>query len=162
MKKTLAILLIISIFACSEQKDTTNDANIVGSYGAEITTEGAVSTSAMMNKLGNQDSLFVKISSEIVTTCAMKGCWMNLVLADGEEMRVTFKDYAFFVPKEGMGGNQAIIEGYVKRVVTDAATLQHYAEDAGKTEQEIASITEDKEGLTFEALGVIIFESTED
>lgn len=161
MKNLLAILLIVSFSACSQQ-EKADDATIVGTYGAEITADGAVSTATMMNQLGNQDSLFVKVSSEIVTTCAMKGCWMNLVLADGEEMRVTFKDYAFFVPKEGMGGNQAIIEGYVKRAVTDAATLQHYAEDAGKTAEEIASITEDKEGLTFEATGVIILESTED
>ena len=65
----------------------------------------------------------------------------------------------FFVPKEGMGGNQAIIEGVVKRTITDVETQKHYAEDAGKSVEEIAGITAPKEELTFEASGVIILEA---
>ena len=162
MKNIVILLACLLLISCGKSENKYSVFNVVGNYGEEISAEGAISTTAMMIKLVDQDSLIVKVESEIVATCAMKGCWMNLVLEDGQEMRVTFKDYAFFVPKEGMQGNHAIIEGMVKRTLTDVATLQHYAEDAGKSETEIAGITTDKEELTFEATGVIILDSATD
>jgi hypothetical protein len=39
---------------------------------------------------------------------------------------------------------------------TSVAELQHYAEDAGKSKEEIAKITEPKLELTFVADGVIV------
>ncbi len=161
MKKLFVFFICLAMIACSQQQKE-EQAKLVGNYGDEISIEGAISTDKMITLLGEQDSLVVKVKSEIITTCAMKGCWMNLKMTDGEEMRVTFKDYAFFVPKEGMQGNQAVIEGVVKRTMTDVETLRHYAEDAGKSETEVAGITEAKEELTFEASGVVILASSED
>jgi hypothetical protein len=40
----------------------------------------------------------------------------------------------------------------------DIETLQHYAEDAGQTEEEIEAITEAEERLQFIASGVLIKE----
>ena len=162
MKKVFGLLVCALIVACAPQKETKETPVLVGNYGETISVDNAISTTEMIKKLGSLDSLVVKVESEIVTTCAMKGCWMNLVLADGQEMRVTFKDYGFFVPKEGMGGNRAVIEGVVKRTLTDVATLKHYAEDAGKSETEVAGITEAKEELTFVANGVVILASAEE
>jgi hypothetical protein len=73
-------------------------------------------------------------------------------------MRVTFKDYGFFVPKEGMEGKEVVFEGVAKRKVTDVDMLKHFAEDAGKSQEEIDAITEPKVELTFVANGVIIKE----
>ena len=134
-------------------------AEVVGTYGAEITTDGMISVDDMVAQLSKSDSIMVKVKGEITATCAMKGCWMNLVMPNGEEMRVTFKDYAFFVPKEGMEGNEALIEGVVTRTVTDVETLKHYAQDAGKPQSVIDAITEAKEELAFEANGVIIYKT---
>lgn len=156
MKKVLLVaLMVMFAWACEDKKEETTE--IVGTYGAEITEDGAISVNDMMAKLNSSDSVMVKVKGEITATCAMKGCWMNLVLPNGEEMRVTFKDYGFFVPKEGMEGNVALIEGVVTKTITDVETLKHYAADAGKPEEEILAITEDKEELAFEATGVIIY-----
>ena len=46
-------------------------------------------------------------------------------------MRVTFKDYGFFVPKKS-AGYIAIVQGEVRKEWVDVETLRHYAEDAGK------------------------------
>jgi len=162
MKNTIMLLACFVLVSCGKSESKYSALKVVGNYGEEISTEGAISTADMLIKLGEADSLVVKIESEILATCTMKGCWMNLVLENGEEMRVTFKDYAFFVPKEGMKGNLAVIEGVVKRTITDMATLKHFAEDAGKSEVEIAGITSDKEEVTFEATGVVIFTDSED
>ncbi|MFY0593467.1 DUF4920 domain-containing protein [Roseivirga sp.] len=158
MKNVLFLVLAAVMFSCGATKEE-NKAEVVGTYGEEINDEGMITVSEMEAQLAKSDTVFVKVKGEITATCAMKGCWMNLVLADGEEMRVTFKDYGFFVPKEGMEGNEALIDGMVTRTVTDVETLKHYAKDAGKSEEVIAAITEDKEELAFVANGVIIYKS---
>lgn len=129
---------------------------LTGNFGEEITEDGAVNTEDLLTQLEGADSVNLKVESEILATCAMKGCWMNVALNDDEHMRVTFKDYGFFVPKEGVEGKKVIVEGYAKRVTTDVETLQHFAKDAGKTQEEIDAITEPKDEVTFIASGVII------
>jgi len=80
---------------------------------------------------------------------------MTVETGSGQEIRVTFKDYGFFVPKDA-AGQIAVFEGAAKRATIDVATLKHYAEDAGKSKEEIAAITEPETKLTFVASGVKI------
>lgn len=162
MKRIFFALVVLAAFACTETNEEAIEGTLVGKYGEEITEEGTISTDDMVAMLAMSDSVAVKVKGEITATCAMKGCWMNLVMPNGDEMRVTFKDYGFFVPKEGMEGNLAIIDGVVIRTLTDVATLKHYAEDAGKPQEEIDAITEDKEELAFVANGVIIYDISEE
>ena len=163
MRNLIFFLGALLIISCTPQsKKDKQTAEVVGTYGASITEEGVISVEEMVAQLSKSDSLAVKVKGEITATCAMKGCWMNLVLTDGEEMRVTFKDYGFFVPKEGMEGNEALIDGVVTRTLTDVETLKHYAEDAGKPQTEIDAITEPKEELAFVANGVIIYKTQTD
>jgi hypothetical protein len=124
-------------------------------YGEEITTDNAAELASLMDQVNPGDTVAVKVKGTINATCAMKGCWMNLDGPEGD-VRVTFKDYGFFVPKEGMEGNEAIIEGIAVKSVTDVETLRHYAKDAGKSEEEIAAITEPQEGIAIIANGVAI------
>ncbi|MBP7515759.1 MAG: DUF4920 domain-containing protein, partial [Flavobacteriales bacterium] len=92
----------------------------------------------------------------IITSCQKKGCWMDVQLPNNEVMKVKFLDYAFFVPTEGLEGKTAILNGVATKETIDVATLQHYAEDAGKTKEEIAQITEPRTEITFLADGVLI------
>ncbi len=55
----------------------------------------------------------VAISAPIHKVCPTKGCWMKLG-APEPAMHVTFKDYAFFVPKDA-GGRTAIVEGVLTK-----------------------------------------------
>ena len=75
-----------------------------------------------------------------------------------EPMHVTFKDYGFFVPKEGMEDKEAIFEGIAFVDTLSVDMLRHYAEDEGKSQEEIDAITEPELAYTFEAIGVIIDE----
>ena len=81
---------------------------------------------------------------------------MDVDLENGSSMKVRFKDYEFFVPKNA-DGKVCVIEGRAKMETIDVATLKHYAEDAGKSEKEIAAITEPEKGFSFLANGVIIY-----
>ena len=110
-------------------------------YGDKITADGAMSITDFEKATKGKDALDAKLDCEIITSCQKKGCWMTVKLPSGEPMRVGFKDYGFFVPTHGLEGKHAVIQGQAVKEVTDVAALKHYAEDAGKSPEEIAKIT---------------------
>jgi hypothetical protein len=81
---------------------------------------------------------------------------MNVDLGEGKQMMVRFKDYGFFVPKDA-DGKIAVMDGVAFREVLSVDMLRHYAEDAGKSKEEIEKITEPETRLSFEASGVLIY-----
>jgi Domain of unknown function (DUF4920) len=124
-------------------------------YGADVTEEGAQPMTALPVVLGQQDSAKVKLIGEATDVCQAKGCWMTLQTADGKKMRVRFKDYAFFVPKDTKG-KTVVVDGWAHREEISVADQQHYAKDAGKSAKEVAAITQPEQQLTFMADGVLI------
>lgn len=131
------------------------DARPGQTYGAAVTPDGAIPMTALNAALGNKDSVQVKLVAEASAVCKVKGCWMTLPTADGKEMRVRFKDYGFFVPAN-LSGHTVVVSGWAHREVVPVAYLQHYAKDAGKSDKEIAAITQDEQQLNFEADGVLV------
>jgi hypothetical protein len=124
-------------------------------YGAEITVENAIAVSEIPAILAKQDSAELKVIGKIGECCQKKGCWMKVPISDDQEMFVRFKDYGFFVPMDSEG-KEIVMEGKVKKEVIPVAQLRHYAEDAGKSKEEIEKITEDEVKISFMATGVII------
>ena len=127
-----------------------------------ITADGALDFDAVMTKLGDQERVATKMIGTVESVCQAKGCWMNVVSEDGEpkEIFVKFKDYGFFVPKD-ISGQQVIMQGEVFKETTSVDELRHYAEDEGKSREEIETITEPKEELKFMASGVIVIDKKE-
>ena len=99
----------------------------------------------------------VKIEGEILSSCPMKGCWMRISV-EKDTVLVRFKDYGFFVPKNGIEGKSTIINGKLSVDTLSIAQLQHYAEDAGKSKEEIALISKPEITISFLADGVVIKE----
>ena len=82
-----------------------------------------------------------------------------MTLDTGEDtLFIKFRDYGFFVPVDNVEGKTAVIQGDLFLDTTSVEMLKHYAEDAGKAEEEIALITEPSYELGFIADGVIINE----
>ena len=138
-----------------EQNTASKENSIPGSYGEKISSSDAVTVEEMLGQLEQTGGFSGKVTAEIQEVCTKKGCWLTVALPDGNLMRVTFKDYGFFVPTTSQGYS-LILEGLAQKSVTDVETLRHYAEDAGKPQEEIEAITQPKEEFTFEATGVII------
>ena len=111
------------------------------------------------SKINNETSDFdkkdVKIEGKILSSCPMKGCWMK-IKADQDTILVRFKDYWFFVPKNGIEGGKAIVNGKISVEKLSVKQLRHYAEDAGKSQEEINLIKDPQVSLTFLADGVYI------
>ncbi|WP_226388821.1 DUF4920 domain-containing protein [Penaeicola halotolerans] len=165
MKKQIAIfsLALCCTLACSSPQETENtvastEAPVAGSYGDPITTEEAISAADLKMVLAGQPVFEGKVTGVIEEVCSKKGCWLTMDLGNGEKMRVTFKDYGFFVPKNS-AGYKVTIQGIAKQTTTDVATLRHYAEDAGKSKEEVEAINAPKVEYAFEAEGVIIEEN---
>jgi hypothetical protein len=59
------------------------------------------------------------------------------------------------MPKD-IAGQEVIVEGYAFVSEMSVEDQRHYAEDAGKTPEEIAAITETKRTLSFTSSGVLI------
>lgn len=147
MKYKLIILIIIA---------TNMQLCAQGFYGAKIKeNKKAIPATELASKLGDKTSLKTRVTGIVEDVCQAKGCWMKITTADGKAMRVTFKDYAFFVPKD-IAGKKVVIEGVAMKQETSVADLKHYAQDAGKSEAEIAKITKPEYDITFEAEGVIV------
>ncbi|WP_026999657.1 DUF4920 domain-containing protein [Eisenibacter elegans] len=134
-------------------------AQTTGFYGEKISDAGAKNLSDLPKMIGQETELGnITLRGTIVEVCKKKGCWMTLDMGNNQTMLVKFKDYGFFVPKTD-DGKEVVIQGVAKRELVPVERLQHYAEDAGKSLEEIAAITEPEEKFTFEAVGVIIYNS---
>ena len=54
-----------------------------------------------------------------------------MVLTEGaRSIRVTFQDYAFFVPKD-IAGKTVVVEGVLSRRLLSADEAKHYADESG-------------------------------
>jgi hypothetical protein len=141
----------------SMSAETTTEAELpsTGNFGKTISEDGAVMLASIETNVIPGEEYAAKVEGEIVEVCQKKGCWMTVKKDDGSVVRVTFKDYGFFVPKDA-AGKWVVMEGIAFYDTLSVATLQHYAEDAGKPADEVAKITEPEYKITFEAEGVII------
>ena len=158
MKNIIIILTLGLIFSCNNPNGEQTQTNIKESfYGDLINTSEIINISEVKNSISQNGKIETKIQGEILSTCAKKGCWMKLKTEE-DTLMVRFKDYSFFVPKEGVEGRNAIIQGEAYYDTLTVELLQHYAQDAGKSEDEILAITDPEYNFLFEASGVIIQE----
>ena len=126
-------------------------------YGKVISQDSIQNLEVEKESLMNTGIKSSKISGRIVETCSKKGCWMTLDTGE-DTLFIKFRDYAFFVPTDSVEGKQAIIQGDLFLDTITVEMLKHYAEDAGKSKDEIAQITEPSYDVGFTADGVIIAE----
>jgi Domain of unknown function (DUF4920) len=160
-KITVAILAVVMLASCSSNKNkpSANAVNDGKHFGNHIDGKKAMSYEQLMVKMEKTDAMDAKVSGKISGVCQKKGCWMMMISDQPgkPEMRVTFKNYAFFMPKD-LAGKRVVIDGKASVTVTSVADLRHYAEDAKKSKAEIEAIKEPLRELTFEAAGVLILE----
>lgn len=162
MNKLIIVLLslILAFAACgkSAQKSAVAPGpNGEQYFGDKIDEAGSMPLADMLGKMEAEKAteMQAKVSGTVTGVCQVKGCWMTLQTPNGDDMRVTFKDYGFFMPKD-ISGKNVVLQGTAKVDTTSVADLRHYAEDAGKTEEEIAKITDPEVAVTFVADGVIL------
>jgi hypothetical protein len=166
MKNIVFLLLMTTIIlACKNEiktKKTTQETQetqnmVYASFGNQIVAQGAITEAEMAERyksLKVGDTLTTKLSAKINEVCSNKGCWMKLDLGNNEEVRVTFKDYAFFMPLNAEG--EVVVNGKAFIKETSIENLRHFAKDAGKSTEEILAISQPEKTFAFEADGVLL------
>lgn len=149
MLKSLLILFISSIILFYLPQDKSSY------YGDKFSITQIEDYASIKKIISDYTDKDVKIEGKILSSCPMKGCWMK-IKSEEDTILVRFKDYGFFVPKNGIEGEKAIVNGKISVEKLSVEQLRHYAEDAGKSQEEIKLIKEPQVSLTFLADGVYI------
>ncbi|MCX2745235.1 DUF4920 domain-containing protein [Mangrovivirga sp. M17] len=170
MKKRLLFLIFLAVFtiiSCNSNKEKNNADQVVSEsvdfnqseysfYGEEITKSGYSELSSPEDLLNGKDSSTVKVTGEVSSVCKKKGCWMTLdIPGQLKPLRVTFKDYSFFVPKN-IEGRKVIVKGVLKKEVQSEEMRKHYAADEEKSQEDIEKIKGNEIEYSLVADGVIL------
>jgi hypothetical protein len=126
-------------------------------YGQVSTEESsAIAPDDIKAKLvDNQYEGLVK--AKVVEVCKAEGCWIKVQKKDGTAMMVRAKDHAFLMP-EDIVGKTVLIDGAATVKEVSEEMRRHYAEDAGKSKKEIASIKGAEKDVQFAARGVKVLD----
>ena len=74
----------------------------------------------------------VRVSAKITQVCQAKGCFF-IAMKDGMWARITFRDYAFFVPTN-TANSRVLIEGIFSEIALSHTQAQHYQTDLGSSD----------------------------
>ncbi len=140
------ILLLVAVPALASKESGKH-------FGAAFTNARKVKLADALADVEKHAGKPVKIEGEIRDVCQAKGCW--LVVTDGERhMRVTFKDYGFFVPKDSTG-KKVVLEGVIERKTITEDHARHLAEES-KDKIDPETIKGPQQVVTLVATGVSV------
>lgn len=145
----------VCLSAAVQAQDAIQPAAKGVTYGEGTTKKGAVNVAKMEKTVLAGGSYTGKVTATVTEVCLEKGCWMRVDKGNGETMTVRFKDYGFFMPKD-IVGKTVVLEGEAKQKEVSVQQQRHYAEDAGKSKEEIEKINTPKKETQFIASGVLV------
>jgi hypothetical protein len=143
MKRIAPALLLVLLLPLSLLAAT-------GKFGAPLGDSPKVALEDLVKDAGAWSGKTVRTEGVVSTVCQEKGCWMTLK-SGAQSVRVTFKDYGFFVPKDS-AGMTAVLEGVFVVKTIPEKTAKHYAGETpgGKPD----AIKGDQRELSLVASGV--------
>ena len=156
--RKLFLLLTVAFTGLSVQAQPPKvPANSGDVFGEKTTAENAITVdqlfSIMSAKKENKE-MTVKLKGKVTQVCEREGCWIKVLSPDGS-MMVKMKDHTFTVPLV-LNGKEVIIHGIADEKLTTVEQLRHFAEDAGKSKEEMAKIKEPKREITVQAKGILV------
>lgn len=156
MKKIFfSALILLAVGANAQDKEKVQAAKGVV-YGTVAIETNAITPDEVKAKLVN-DQFEGQIKAKVTEVCKAEGCWIKVQRADGTSMMVRAKNHAFLMP-ENIVGKTVLIEGNATVKETTEEMRKHYAEDAGKSKEEIAKIKGAEKDVQFAAKGVKVLD----
>lgn len=123
-------------------------------FGVKTTESGAIGIDSLSSALAGKTTADIKVKGKVAEVCKAEGCWLKMETPNGL-MMIRMKDHSFMVPLS-LNGKTIIATGTVNYKETSVERLKHYAEDAGKTQEEIAKIVAPKKEMTMDAAGILV------
>ncbi|MGA9521875.1 MAG: DUF4920 domain-containing protein [Myxococcaceae bacterium] len=135
MKNVLSALVALSVLTVPTLALAEKPAREDGQAAVLVRGEGlnGATKVALAELLRSPDAYAgktVQVEAKVRKACTKKGCWMELASDDkaGAGVRVTFKDYGFFVPLDS-AGSTAKVEGVVKVADLSESRAKHLEEE---------------------------------
>ncbi len=157
MKKLVLFAFVaMSMGGCDHSPKSAAPAGPVQEfYGEKFDlTAAAIPVSQLATVVSGTDTVDVVVEGVIEQTCPNAGCWLNLKTDNGIQKVTT--DHVFFVPVSGCENLKTKVKGkaFVSEISVDQQ--KHYAEEEGKSAEEIAAIVAPKQVMNLLATGVMI------
>ncbi|MEE9297321.1 MAG: DUF4920 domain-containing protein [Phycisphaerae bacterium] len=108
----------------------------------KLTAWDTIAVSKVLADMEAYDGRYVRLSGKVSGVCAAKGCWMRMGTDRSDEtvfVKFNCPIEGRLIPMEAIG-HQAIVEGTLRVAEVSQAEARHYAEDAGKSPDQIAGI----------------------
>jgi hypothetical protein len=153
MKRLITLIAAVSISFASYAQDKGKY------YGEKFTQKTPVDVPVFIKMMKDVKGTTVSISDvqvkgTIEEVCQSAGCWIRMKNPEGGNVFVKFKNH-FTIPMD-LAGTNAVVHGVASKKTVSIEDQKHYAEDAGKSADEIAKITSTKEELRIDASGIWI------
>jgi hypothetical protein len=129
---TLAVFVLFTQVAVaevtrlSEPVEVTDDAEV---FGAPLDADArSASLEALLDNPDDYLDTSVRVEARISEVCQKKGCFM-IATAGDKAVRISFRDYSFFVPTDTGGKTVTLTGTLVERVLSEKQAA-HFREDA--------------------------------
>ena len=155
MKKISLLIPVLMLAFSLMAQPPEGPANKGMTFGVATTEKNAVSANELSSLLDPKAPKEVKVKGKVVEVCKAEGCWLRMETAGGGTMMIRMKEHKFFVPVS-MQGKTIVADGTATLKETSVDMLKHYAEDAGKSKEEIAAIKEPKKEIVLQAIGILV------
>ena len=146
MKALSSLLLISVLIGC---------ASVKSEYGiVKVDETASISVAELVSRMDkSKDPQTLTIKAPLSAVCQNAGCWVQVAKPDGKPLMVRFKNH-FTIPPTTPLGTESYIHGVAYWDTVSVKMLRHYAEDAGKSPEEINKITQPEFKLNFEGDGI--------
>jgi hypothetical protein len=151
---SLLCAIIFSVTLMAQEAESAKPGVIYGS----ITENGKkpVNVNDLEKNIG-EAKYEGKVQGKVVEVCKAMGCWAKLERADGSTVMIKVADHEFAMPLD-IVGKVVVAEGSAEVKTTSVSMLKHYAEDGGKSKEEVDKIKEPKKEVLMTVKGVKVIE----
>lgn len=152
MKKLMLAISAMMLVVLVNAQDEVKPAAPGVVYGT-VTEKGEAIKVTELNTKMKDDKYEGKVTGKVTEVCKAMGCWIKLELADGKTIMVKAKDHSFTMPQD-IVGKTVVVDGEAKSKEISEAMRKHYAEDGGKSKEEINKIKGSTKEVMIAANGV--------
>ncbi|MCW3090778.1 MAG: hypothetical protein JWP81_1847 [Ferruginibacter sp.] len=154
MRKLFFLFSVLLLTVSLKAQPPKGPADKGMNFGIKTTVDGAINADELTTVLAAKPEAVVKVKGKVIEVCKAEGCWLKMQTANGP-MMIKMKDHSFMVPLS-MNQKNIVAQGTATYKETSVEMLRHYAQDAGKTKEEIAAIKEPKKEITMQVTGILV------
>jgi hypothetical protein len=152
MLKLYLLILLLTPIVLPAQKRVPLPHGIT--FGKKVDELQNIPAAKLEDFIGNKIRISTTITGKVLQVDTPKGGWLQLDAGGGKIIRVHFKDYNVFIPKQ-LKGRNVMIQGVAQKLLI-ADDMQHFAGENVDRKKQNAVKPDAKQRLTFEAWGLMV------